>query len=93
MILLSNTPTYSFVPIMDKPATVEDFNLWADRAQKMSDSALLFTIQDCSQAAAAMRGWNPIREGFYLDQASQYAIELIRRRRTGSGTGTKGRRQ
>jgi hypothetical protein len=78
---------------MDKHATVEDFNLWADRAQKMSVSALLFTVHDCSQAAAAMRGWNPIREGFYLDQAAAYAMELIRRKRAGSGTGTKGRRQ
>jgi len=26
-----------------------------------------------------MRGWNPIKEGFYMDQASTYGMELNRR--------------
>ena len=28
-----------------------------------------------------MRGWNPSREGYYLDQASTYGMELTRRNR------------
>ena len=33
------------------------------------------------KAADAMRGWNPAREGFYLDQASTYGMELTCRNR------------
>ena len=28
-----------------------------------------------------MRGWNPSREGYYLDQAATYGMELTRRNR------------
>lgn len=62
-------------------ATAADFSRWAELAKDMSDEALLYTIQDCRQAAQAMAGWNPSREGYYLDQLSTYAQELSRRAR------------
>ena len=45
----------------------------------MTVDALMHTIQDCRNAEKAMRGWNPVKEGFYSDQASTYAMELNRR--------------
>jgi hypothetical protein len=63
-------------------ATPEDFATWAARAKTMTAAELLFTVRDCQQAEAAMRGWNPIKEGFYADQASTYGMELTRRRRS-----------
>jgi hypothetical protein len=62
-------------------ATPEDFTAWETRAKTMTVAELLFTVRDCQQAEAAMRGWNPIKEGFYSDQASTYGMELTRRRR------------
>jgi len=64
-------------------ATAADFARWEAMARGMDAAALLYTIKDCREAAAAMRGWNPNREGFYLDQGSTYAQELARRRRGG----------
>lgn len=61
-------------------ATAADFNTWTDRAKSMSTADLLYTIRDCQQAAEGMRGWNPIKEGFYMDQASTYGMELNRRK-------------
>lgn len=60
-------------------ATAADFTAWTERAKGMTVAALLYTINDCRQAAEAMRGWNPIKEGFYMDQASTYGMELTRR--------------
>jgi hypothetical protein len=62
-------------------ATAADFTAWAARATSMTVAELLYTVNDCRQAEAAMRGWNPIKEGFYSDQASTYGMELTRRRR------------
>jgi hypothetical protein len=62
-------------------ATADDFATWAARAKSMTVAALLYTVNDCHQAAEAMRGWNPIKEGFYIDQACTYGMELTRRRR------------
>ena len=45
----------------------------------MTVAELLYTVNDCRQAAESMRGWNPIKEGFYMDQASTYGMELNRR--------------
>lgn len=61
-------------------ATATDFTAWAERAKSMTVAALLYTINDCRQAAEGMRGWNPIKEGFYMDQASTYGMELNRRK-------------
>lgn len=63
-------------------ATPDDFAKWEAQAKTMSISALIYTIKDCQQAEAAMRGWNPIKEGFYSDQACTYGMELSRRRRS-----------
>ena len=62
-------------------ATAEDFTAWEARAKTMTVAELLYTVKDCQQAEAAMRGWNPIKEGFYSDQASTYGMELARRNR------------
>lgn len=62
-------------------ATPEDFATWAARAKTMTVAALLYTVKDCQQAEAAMRGWNPVKEGYYADQASTYGMELTRRQR------------
>ena len=60
-------------------ATASDFTTWSERAKSMTVAELLYTVNDCRQAAEAMRGWNPIKEGFYMDQASTYGMELNRR--------------
>ena len=46
----------------------------------MTISELLYAAKDCREAEAAMRGWNPIREGYYSDQASTYGMELHNRK-------------
>ena len=63
-------------------ATAEDFQKWEAQAKTMTISALRYTVIDCFQAADAMRGWNPSREGYYLDQGSTYGMELTRRTRS-----------
>ena len=68
-------------------ATAADFSRWEARAKAMTMAELLYTVRDCQQAEAAMRGWNPIKEGFYSDQASTYGMELTRRRRAMGLTG------
>jgi hypothetical protein len=60
-------------------ATAEDFSKWEAHAKTLSLTDLRYIAQDCRKAEAAMRGWNPIREGFYSDQASTYGDELRRR--------------
>lgn len=62
-------------------ATASDFAAWDKQAAVMTSGALLHSIKDCHEAAKAMRGWNPDREGFYMDQASTFGMELTRRRR------------
>jgi len=64
-------------------ATAADFTRWAELAKGMTTASLLYTIKDCREAAAAMSGWNPNREGFYRDQGATYQQELDRRRRGG----------
>ena len=60
-------------------ATPENFEAWRQEAATMSVEVLVHTIQDCRNAEKAMRGWNPVKEGFYSDQASTYSMELNRR--------------
>ena len=60
-------------------ATAEDFNTWETRARTMTEAELRYAAEDCRRAEAAMRGWNPIREGFYSDQAHTFGDELRRR--------------
>jgi hypothetical protein len=63
-------------------ATPEHFSRWEREAKLMDTYSLVFVIKDCRTAAAAMQGWNPNREGFYLDQASTFGMELTRRNKT-----------
>jgi hypothetical protein len=46
----------------------------------MTDAELLYAARDCRQAEAAMRGWNAIAEGRYIDDSFTYGDELRRRR-------------
>jgi hypothetical protein len=61
-------------------ATATDFQLWEAKAKAMTDAELLYSARDARQAEQAMRGWNPIAEGRYSDEASTYGDELRRRR-------------
>ena len=60
-------------------ATPENFQAWREEAKTMTTDALMHTIQDCRTAEKAMRGWNPVKEGFYSDQAATYGMELSKR--------------
>ena len=60
-------------------ATPEDFSKWEAHAKTLDLYALRYTIEDCQQAARNMQGFNPVREGFYADQASTYGMEYSRR--------------
>lgn len=60
-------------------ATAEDFANWEAKAKNMSDAALLWSARDARAAAKAMRGWNPIAEGRYDDEAHTYGDEIRRR--------------
>ena len=60
-------------------ATAEDFSRWSERAAVMTVAELHFAAQDCRKAEQAMRGWNPVREGYYSDQACTFGDELRRR--------------
>ena len=61
-------------------ATAADFTRWRERAESMSDAELLYSARDARAAAEAMRGWNPIAEGRYDDEAHTYGDEIRRRR-------------
>lgn len=63
-------------------ATAEHFARWESHAATLDSYSLRYVIADCHKAADAMRGWNPAREGYYLDQASTYGMELTRRNRS-----------
>ena len=62
-------------------ATPADFARWRDHATTLDLYALRWTIKDCLTAAAALRSFNPVREGYYEDQAFTYADELAARLR------------
>ena len=49
--------------MIQQHATPEDFQRWETRARLMSVSELRYAAEDCRKAEAAMRGWNPVREG------------------------------
>lgn len=62
------------------PATHHDFARWRAEAEHMTEAELFFAIKDCRSAAEGMKGWNPVREGYYEDQAFTFADELRNRR-------------
>jgi hypothetical protein len=65
--------------MITSPASAKDFSLWERKAKRLSLDSLRYVVADCQSAAQAMRGWNPDREGFYIDQASTYQHELMKR--------------
>jgi hypothetical protein len=65
--------------MITSPASAQDFALWERKAKTLSPDSLRYVIADCHSAAQAMKGWNPEREGFYLDQAHTYQHELMKR--------------
>jgi hypothetical protein len=65
---------------MTEHATEKDFKTWRETAKALSTADLMFTIKDCRKAEESMRGWNPIKEGFYSDQGSTFSDELRARR-------------
>jgi hypothetical protein len=62
------------------PATAADFARWEAKAKTMTDAELLYSARDARAAAEAMRGWNPVAEGRYDDEAFTYGDEIRRRR-------------
>lgn len=62
-------------------ATAQDFAKWEAHAKTLDVAALTYIVQDCREAAEAMRGWNPEKENFYADQAFTYADEIRRRQK------------
>lgn len=60
-------------------ATPFDFAKWRSHAESCDAVSLHHIIADCRNAADAMRGWNPIKEGYYIDQMCTYADERRRR--------------
>ena len=61
-------------------ATAADFAAWEARAKAMTMAELIYSARDARRAAEAMRGWNPIAEGRYDDEAHTYGDEIRRRR-------------
>lgn len=65
---------------MTEYATAADFCKWEAQAKAMTTAGLLYTIKDCREAESAMCGHNPVKEGYYSDQASTFGMELNRRK-------------
>lgn len=61
-------------------ATAADFTRWEEKAKTMTMEELFHSARDARAAAEAMRGWNPIAEGRYDDEAHTYGDEIRRRR-------------
>jgi hypothetical protein len=66
--------------MITEPATARDFDRWQKQAKKLTESELIYTIDDCLKAAEAMATHPaPNREGYYRDQAATYRAELSKR--------------
>ena len=61
-------------------ATAADFSRWEQLAKECNSASLHYIVKDCFQAAMAMRGGNPIKEGYYQDQGNTYAHEIMKRK-------------
>lgn len=59
-------------------ATAEDFARWTEWARGATVAALRYAVRDCFMAARALGPDHP-RQGYYTDQAAEYASELRRR--------------
>ena len=62
-------------------ATPEHFTRWEEHSKTLDVYSLKYIIKDCISAAENMKGWNPNREGYYLDQAATYGMGLTKRNR------------
>ncbi len=62
--------------MMNRPATAEDFTRWNERALTMTTDALRWSITDALAASQAVDGHDPIRAGYYRDEALTYQSEL-----------------
>lgn len=60
-------------------ATPADFANWREKAFHMDANELRYCAEDARRAAMAMRGHDPIAEGWYDDEASTYMTEMRRR--------------
>ena len=69
----------TYTPIR-RYATAADFARWEEMAESMSDAALWYAARDCRKVESLWRGYDPVVEGFYSDQASTYGMVLARRR-------------
>lgn len=70
----------SLPPMRPEYALPADFTAWEAKAKIMTIAELLWTVKDCQEAAACMKGFNPDKEGFYIDQACTFGMELTRRK-------------
>ena len=60
-------------------ATAADFARWEAHAETLDALTIRWIVTDCHRAARNMRGWNPNREGYYIDQGCTYSMVLSRR--------------
>jgi hypothetical protein len=61
-------------------ATAEDFTRWEEHSKQCTSASLHYIVRDCFAAADAMRGGNPVKEGYYQDQGNTYAHEIMKRK-------------
>jgi len=62
--------------MMNRPATAEDFTRWSERAVTMTTESLRWSIGDALAASRAIDGHDPVRSGYYRDEALTYQSEL-----------------
>ncbi len=62
--------------------TAENFAKWEEKARIMSNYSLVFSIQDCMEAAKAVRAHDALAEGVYMDEMHTYVAERVRRQRS-----------
>lgn len=60
-------------------ATADDFAKWQEHARGLDEASLRYIVRDCRQAERAIEGHNPVKAGYYADEAMTYADELRRR--------------
>jgi hypothetical protein len=56
-----------------------NFQAFTDKAANMTNEGLLASIKDCIEAARACAGHDTKREGQYMDEASCYRTEVMKR--------------
>lgn len=64
---------------MKTPATAADFARWEEKAAKMTDAELVWSIGDCAESAVACDTHDAVAAGRYTDEMCTYQDELNRR--------------